>query len=356
MRPLIRPMEIDQAAECLKQSGLVAIPTETVYGLAADASNEVAVRKIFSVKERPADHPLIVHIAKIEQLPHWAKDIPDYAYALAKHYWPGPMTLILKKQAHVLDIVTGGQDSVGIRIPNHPVAQQLLEAFEGGLAAPSANRFGYISPTSAEHVQQDLGDKVDIILDGGQCGIGIESTIIDCTGETPRILRPGMISEQDILTLLKPALAHSTLNVEMDCRATRAMMPPVKPRVSGALESHYAPRTKTKLLSVKEIDQATSNENIVILSPRKPKHHGVKLYDSRIPHRKPLPNPDITHWIVMPSNPHGYAHRLYEQLHFADSLMCQEIWIESIPETAEWKGIEDRIKKASFQAINSARA
>ena len=328
MRPLIRQSQIDQAVECLRNGGLVAIPTETVYGLAADASNEAAVRKIFEAKGRPADHPLIVHIADMKDLSQWARDIPDYAFKLAEQYWPGPMTLILKKQAHVLDSVTGGQDTVGVRIPQHTVAQQLLKAFGGGLAAPSANKFGHISPTSAEHVQQHLSDVVDIILDGGNCGVGIESTIIDCSGDAPRILRPGMIT---IETGDHGGIAPT-------------------PRVSGALPSHYAPRTLTRLLGAQSIDEMLKNpeiKNIVVLSSRKPIARHVKIYDSRVPHRAPSIDPTINSWIVMPNDPHAYAQRLYEQLHFADSLMCQEIWIEEVPNAPEWKGILDRITKAS---------
>lgn len=337
MRPLIRQLQIDQAVKCLKNGGLVAMPTETVYGLAADASNEEAVRKIFATKGRPVDHPLIVHIAHLDQLAHWAHDIPEFALILAKQFWPGPMTLILKKQPHVLDAVTGGQDTVGIRIPNHPVAQQLLQTFGGGVAAPSANRFGYISPTTAQHVREDLGDKVDVILDGGNCGIGIESTIIDCTGDFPRILRPGMITIEMIETRLglSPRWGDTIEKT---------------PRVSGALDSHYAPRTKTHLFSAEKINDLIENsntKNIVILSMRKPHSHRIKMYDSRIPHRMPSPNADLIHWILMPSDQHGYAHRLYEQLHFADQLRCDEIWIEEAPNTTEWNGIIDRIKKAS---------
>jgi L-threonylcarbamoyladenylate synthase len=345
MRPLIRQTQIDQAVDCLKKGGLVAMPTETVYGLAGDASNGAAVRKIFSVKGRPENHPLIVHIARIEQCAHWAKDIPDYALKLAETYWPGPMTLILKKQAHVLDSVTGGQDSVGIRIPNHPVAQQLLQAFGGGLAAPSANRFGYISPTSAEHVREDLGDKVDMILDGGSCGIGIESTIIDCTGDSPKILRPGMITQEGVKYSFD-TLRHSQVDLLAKV-SNEYLTHNSMPRVSGALASHYAPKTTTKLLSQEEINQRRETCNIVILSTRKPTQRHVKMYDARIPHRSPSPNPDIAHWIVMPTDPHGYAHRLYEQLHFADQLQCQEIWIEDVSSAEEWNGIRDRIIKAS---------
>ncbi|MBP9726827.1 MAG: threonylcarbamoyl-AMP synthase [Gammaproteobacteria bacterium] len=342
MRPLIRQTQIDQAADCLKKGGLVAMPTETVYGLAADASNDAAVRKIFAAKGRPADHPLIVHIASIKELPHWAIEIPDYAFKLAEQYWPGPMTLILKKQAHVLDSVTGRQNTVGIRIPQHTVAQQLLKAFGGGLAAPSANRFGQISPTSAAHVQKHLGDVVDIILDGGNCGIGIESTIIDCSGDSPRILRPGMITE----TMLKDTIGlgaslrwHDTLDKT-----------PESPRVSGELPSHYAPQTLTRLLDAKTIDNILTNtetKNIVILSSRKPIIHHIKLYDSRVPHRSPYIDPNICSWIVMPTEPYAYAHHLYQQLHFADSLHCQEILIEHVPDAPEWIGILDRITKAS---------
>jgi L-threonylcarbamoyladenylate synthase len=259
------------------------------------------------------------------------------------------MTLILKKQPHVLDSVTGGQDTVGIRIPNHTVAQQLLKAFEGGLAAPSANRFGYISPTSAEHVRHDLGDRVDIILDGGNCGIGIESTIIDCSGDQPRILRPGMIDETMIQNVVGAGLVPALLKFKKGNHKGKGLplQDSTPPRVSGALDSHYAPTTKTKLLSAAEIDQCVENKNIVILSMRKPKQHRVKIYDSRIPHRTPQSNPDVVHWIVMPSDVHGYAHRLYEQLHFADQLQCDEIWIEHVPDASEWNGIRDRIVKAS---------
>ncbi len=333
MRPLIRQTQIDQAADCLKKGGLVAMPTETVYGLAADASNDAAVRKIFAAKGRPADHPLIVHIASIKELSDWAIEIPDYAFKLAEQYWPGPMTLILKKEAHVLDSVTGQQNTVGIRIPQHAVAQQLLKAFGGGLAAPSANRFGQISPTSAAHVQKHLGDVVDIILDGGNCGIGIESTIIDCSGDSPRILRPGMITlESAKWAGTKPAPTTNPM------------------RVSGELPSHYAPQTWTRLLDAKTIDNILTNtetKNIVILSSRKPITHHIKLYDSRVPHRSPYIDPNICSWIVMPTEPYAYAHHLYEQLHFADSLHCQEILIEHVPDAPEWIGILDRITKAS---------
>jgi len=334
MRPWIRQAHIDDAVACLKNGGVVAIPTETVYGLAADASNESAVSKIFSIKGRPTDHPLIVHIANLHDLAKWARDIPEYVFVLAEHFWPGPMTLILKKHANVLKCLTGGQDTVGIRIPNHPVAQQILERFNGGLAAPSANRFGYISPTTADHVRDDLNDAVDLILDGGSCAIGIESTIIDCTAESPCILRPGMITQSMIDdALLDVVVGKSSQNEVI--------------RVSGGLASHYAPKTTMQLLSAAQIDQRATVKNTVILSRRKPQQHHIKVYDSRIPYPHIMPNPDTTHWIVMPVEPCAYAHRLYEQLHVADKLCCDEIWIEQVPALPEWQGITDRITKAS---------
>jgi L-threonylcarbamoyladenylate synthase len=185
--------DIERAVALLRAGELVAFPTETVYGLGADAANPAAVAKIFAAKGRPQDHPLIVHLDGAAQLDAWARDIPAYAFELAEAFWPGPLTLILKRQPGVPDAVTGGQDTVGLRVPGHPLALELLRAFGGGLAAPSANRFGRISPTTARHVREELGEAVAMVLDGGPCQVGIESTILDCTGGAPRILRPGMV-------------------------------------------------------------------------------------------------------------------------------------------------------------------
>ncbi len=218
---------------------LVVFPTETVYGLGADASNFQAVARIYSVKGRPNDHPLIVHIASMNSMGDWASEMPDYAIALARAFWPGPMTLVLKRSESVGDFVTGGQDTVGVRVPEHPVALALLEAFERsggkGVAAPSANRFGHVSPTTAAAVVEELGDylsKDDLVLDGGACAVGVESTIIDCTGDVPKILRPGAITEEMI--------EHSTGLVVSGADE-------VAIRVSGSLESHYAPKAKVVL-------------------------------------------------------------------------------------------------------------
>ena len=227
------------AAAVLMSGGLVAFPTETVYGLGADACNAAAVARIYSVKGRPADHPLIVHVVSMDALGDWAADVPAYAIALARDYWPGPMTLVVKRSELAGDFITGGQDTVGVRVPNHPVALGLLEAFARaggkGIAAPSANRFGNVSPTTANAVSDELSDYLadsDVILDGGACAVGVESTIIDCTGDVPKILRPGAITEEMI--------EHSTGLDVLDADG-------VAIRVSGSLESHYSPLAKVVL-------------------------------------------------------------------------------------------------------------
>ena len=230
--------EIDQAVTVLRHGGLVAMPTETVYGLAADATDETAVRRIFAVKGRPADHPLIVHVADASHLAHWAAHVPDAAALLADACWPGPLTLIVPKAAHVLDVVTGGRASVGIRVPAHPVALELLHRFGGGLAAPSANRFGMVSPTNAQHVRDDLGAVVDLVLDGGHSPVGVESTIVDCTVHPPQILRPGAITGDQIEALLGDALGATT----------------GPSRAAGMLASHYSPRAQVIL--VESVEQA----------------------------------------------------------------------------------------------------
>jgi L-threonylcarbamoyladenylate synthase len=242
---------IADAAANLLAGGLVAFPTETVYGLGADACNADAVARIYSVKGRPADHPLIVHVASMDALGDWASDVPEYAIALARDFWPGPMTLVVRRSELAADFVTGGQDTVGVRVPNHPVALGLLEAFARaggrGVAAPSANRFGNVSPTTAKAVSDELGEYMadgDLILDGGACDVGVESTIIDCTGDVPKILRPGAITAQMIadstglrvggkFTYSKEDLAGITINDEA--------VDGSQIRVSGSLESHYAP-------------------------------------------------------------------------------------------------------------------
>ena len=220
--------DVDAALAVLRDGGLVAIPTETVYGLAADAANEAAVRRIFAAKGRPADHPLIVHVADATQLPRWAASVPPSAAVLAEACWPGPLTVLVPRADHVLDVVTGGRPTVGVRVPAHPLTGELLARFGGGLAAPSANRFGRVSPTTAEHVVRDLGEVpggVDLVLDGGPCPVGVESTIVDCTVEPAQVLRPGGIPTEQVERLLSGAVAPAS----------------GPSRASGMLASHYAP-------------------------------------------------------------------------------------------------------------------
>jgi L-threonylcarbamoyladenylate synthase len=259
MPPPVDAALIDRAVAILRRGGLVAVPTETVYGLAADASNPAAVRAIFAAKGRPADHPVIVHLADAAALDGWARDVPDAARRLAAAYWPGPLTLVLKRAVHVDDVITGGQDTIGLRAPAHPWTRALLQAFGGALAAPSANRFGRISPTTAEHVRADLGEKprgvVDLILDGGPCPIGIESTIVDLSGATPQLLRPGAVTRAALERILKVAVADAG---------------DAAPRASGRLESHYAPVTPLEVVPAAMLAARVaqlSDRRLAILAP-----------------------------------------------------------------------------------------
>ena len=235
------------AAEKLARGALVAFPTETVYGLGADATNSAAVARIYEVKGRPSDHPLIVHIADLKYLEQWISDIPEYGIALARNFWPGPMTLILRRSELARDFITGGQDTVGVRVPDNSLALGLLEAFHkldgAGIAAPSANRFGQVSPTTAEAVKEELGEYLserDLVLDGGPSEVGLESTIIDCTGEQPRILRPGAVTISMIEEVTGVKVANS-LSEQVNSSKQEAI------RVSGSLENHYAPKAKVFL-------------------------------------------------------------------------------------------------------------
>ena len=226
-------LDIGRAADVLRAGGLVAFPTETVYGLGADADNDQALRAVFRVKGRPETHPLIIHLHRVEQVEDWAASIPDPARKLGERFWPGPLTMILPKAARVSTVATGGQDSVGLRVPDHPLALSLLREFGGGVAAPSANRFGKVSPTTADHVRQDLGNDVDFILDGGPCTIGVESTIVDFSSGDPVILRPGGLTRERL---------EEALGGPVPIRGSGPV------RVSGQLESHYAPRAEVVIV------------------------------------------------------------------------------------------------------------
>jgi len=303
------------AAGVLIKGGLVAFPTETVYGLGADACNEKAVARIYSVKGRPADHPLIVHVASMNLLGEWAEDVPAYAIALARDYWPGPMTLVVKRSDLAGDFVTGGQDTVGVRVPNHPVAMGLLEAFARaggkGVAAPSANRFGYVSPTTAEAVSDELGSYLadgDLILDGGLCDVGVESTIIDCTGLLPRVLRPGAISA---------AMIEKTTSLNVLSAESQNLV-----RVSGALVNHYAPAAEVVL-------------------DKKP----LPGYGFIAPANIETPEGVIR--LASPINDDEFAQVLYSSLRRGDSLGLSVITVFQPNGTEIAAAIRDRLLKAS---------
>jgi L-threonylcarbamoyladenylate synthase len=316
------PANIRLAVELLRQGKLVAIPTETVYGLGADAKNSEAVKRIFAAKGRPANHPLIVHIPDKAALTDWAVDIPKLAWKLAERFWPGSLTIVLKKHHDVPMEVTGGQNTVALRVPNHPVALNVLKAFGGGIAAPSANRFCRISPTQASHVEEELGDKVDMILDGGACQVGLESTIVDLSGEFPRLLRPGQISKFEIEELLQIKLEFPENNEQI--------------HAPGMMEVHYAPLTETLL--------CTQDQVKTILQGDAFQHQhkmGIAGYFTKI-------ESDLFAKIItMPNDVDGYAQCLYGTLRALDDADLDLILIEQPPQTEEWLAVNDRLIKAT---------
>lgn len=303
-----------RAAEILRAGGLVAFPTETVYGLGADASSAAAVARLYAVKGRPPKHPVIVHFPDAAPAFDWAREVPPAALALAAAFWPGPLTLILRRSPLAGDWVTGGQDSVGLRVPSHPVAQAMLREF-GGVAAPSANRFGRVSPTSAAHVRADLGSDVDLVLEGGEADIGIESTIVDLSRGAPVLLRPGHVSRGELERVLGEVVA------EKDAAA---------PAHSGGLERHYAPRTPARLVATHALDAeiAARGSRVAVLAFSRP--------DER-----------VDYWIRMPRDPAAYAQRLYGALRELDGAGCEVILVEAPVEAPEWSAVRDRLQRAA---------
>ena len=303
------------AAQLLRAGKLVAFPTETVYGLGADASSASAMARLYAIKGRPADHPVIVHFVDAAAAFTWAREIPEAARTLAARFWPGPLTLVLKRASHVGNFVTGGQDTVGVRVPEHPLARELLGAFGGGVAAPSANRFGRVSPTTAQHVSEDLGADVDMVLDGGPCGVGIESTIVDLSRGVPVVLRPGHISAAQI----EAALAGTVSAPDGS-----------SPRVSGGLPSHYAPRTPARLVQPRDLDAEIKRlgASAAVL--------GFSAPDDR-----------VDFWLRMPRDPATYARKLYASLRELDATGCAMLLVESPPDAPEWQGVLDRLRRAA---------
>lgn len=329
------PESIAAAARAVRSGALLGLPTETVYGLAADAGSDAAVAQIFAAKGRPSDHPLIVHVADASGIDHFASEVPAFAQALVQAFWPGPLTLILPRRPGVATAATGGQDSVGLRCPAHPVAHALLAACAApgdgsdlggppvwGVAAPSANRFGRVSPTTAQHVADELGDGL-LVLDGGPCPVGIESTIVDCTRGTPVLLRPGAITRAQIAQ----ACGITLLSKED--------LPEHTPRASGTLEAHYAPNAKVRLMDAKALQTGldllgADAANMAIYA-----RAALRTRSSRLVMRR------------MPDDATATAQQLFAVLRSFDDAGVKLIWIETPPPAPEWEGVRDRLQRAS---------
>ncbi len=322
--------QIIAAATLLRDGGVVAFPTETVYGLGAEISQPAAVRRLFDIKKRPLGHPLIVHFADVSGLEHWARDVPTQALRLAERFWPGPLTLILQRSGHVPQNVTGGQDTVGLRFPDHPVAQALLAELgpARAVAAPSANRFGRISPTTAAHVKEELGEAADMILDGGPCRVGLESTIVGFDGNTPVILRPGGISMEELMEIVGK-------NVVRPSSMTRTV------RVSGSLASHYAPATPLELWRAEllwqralELEAGGARVGVATWSPQD------------LSQRRSRENKNLAHFF-MPREPVSYGRLLYASLRQWDHEGFDRLLVELPPNDSAWAAISDRLRRAS---------
>jgi L-threonylcarbamoyladenylate synthase len=312
--------DISRAAETLRRGGLVAFPTETVYGLGADADNDGALARLYAVKGRPGEHPVIVHVGAPEQLDEWAADVPVAARRLGDALWPGPLTIVVRRAGRVLDAVTGGGDTVGVRVPDQPVALALLRAFGGGIAAPSANRFGHVSPTTAADVRADLGDDVDVVLDDGPCTVGVESTIVDCTGNQLVILRPGGITRERV-----EEVSGQAVGVRSDGLV----------RAPGTLKSHYAPETTVLVVDRQELtERATAllaaGERVAVLAPR------------------PIPAfPADVLVLDAPAGADEYARVLYARLREADRRGVDVLVAVPPPETGVGVAVGDRLRRAA---------
>ena len=319
-------MTVKEAAAHIRAGELVAFPTETVYGLGADASNDAAVAKIFAAKGRPADHPLIVHLASSTQVNDYASSVPPFAQALIKAFWPGPLTVILPRKPGVATAAAGGQDSIGLRCPAHPLALEFLTACKQlgvlGVAGPSANKFGRVSPTTAQHVVQEFGAAL-MVLDGGACSVGIESSIVDCTRSAPVLLRPGVLTREQ----LSAACGQPVLSA--------GDTPDNAPRASGTLESHYAPNAKVRLMDAKAIQTALdllgADAAYIAVYARSI----VRIKSSQVMYRR------------MPDDALATAEQLFAVLRDFDAQGVKLIWIEPVPESTEWDGVRDRLARSA---------
>jgi L-threonylcarbamoyladenylate synthase len=338
---LVSP-DIAAAVDVLRQGGLVAFPTETVYGLGADATNPAGVGRIFTVKGRPRNHPVIVHVSEATAIKGWAADVPPDAWALAEAFWPGPLTLILPRADHVPDIVTGGASTVGLRVPDQPLALELLDAFGGGIAAPSANRFGRVSPTTAAHVRADLGTDVDLILDGGACTVGVESTIVDLSWGGPRVLRLGGLSVEALSHVLGHSLVVSAVAagevsgfvpVALDAEAAAEPVP-----APGTLPSHYAPEARVEVVAADAVAERAAallgeGSRVGLLAPR------------RIPGL-----PDGLDALPPAGGPQAYAKCLYQRLREADRRGLDVLLAVPPPPTGIGAAVLDRLRRAASAA------
>ena len=344
------PESVEAGAQRIRQGGLLGLPTETVYGLGADAENDAAIAQIFAAKGRPSDHPLIVHVLDASGVAHFASSVPDFAQALIAAFWPGPLTLILPRREGVAASAAGGQNSIGLRSPSHPVARSVLKAClqtldtKGqpqvpvwGIAAPSANQFGRVSPTTAAHVQGEFGADL-LILDGGPCDVGIESTIIDCTRGVPVLLRPGAISRAQ---LERACGLKVLLKDELPEHATAA------PRASGTLESHYAPKAKVRLMDARAMQAALDllAATTALGTVENRTLTRVATY-SRTPLKTESQQVQLER---MPADATATAHQLFAVLRTLDTQGVDEIWVETPPETPEWDGVRDRLQRAAVR-------
>lgn len=324
--------DIAAAVKALRAGELVAFPTETVYGLGADAGNPVALARVYAAKGRPTDHPLILHVADAAQLPAWVADLSTstarLVEQLADRFWPGPLTLVLPRAAEVSPVLTGGQASIAVRVPSHPVAQRLLRAFGSGIAAPSANRYGRVSPTRAEHVREEFPEGITI-LEGGDCEVGVESTIVSLLETPPRILRPGIIGRDQLEALIGPLAGGSSSTA---------------PRVPGSTPQHYAPQTPVELVPRDELDARiescnAAGEAVAVLARRSPETR-LALACGAAPLR-------VRRWLQAPDSAAAYAHELYANLRSLDKENAARILIEQVPASPEWDAVRDRLNRAA---------
>lgn len=322
-------VNIATAVRLLREGRTVAFPTETVYGLGADAGNPTAIRRIFELKGRPTDHPLIVHLPSAESLPDWTREIPAQAWLLAERFWPGPLTLILPRHPSVPLEVTGGQETIGLRVPDHPLALELLRSFGSGLAAPSANRFGRISPTNAADVRDELGNQIEMVLDGGQCRVGLESTIVSLVGPRPCLLRPGDISGAELSEVLGIKLETSQSSPSI--------------RAPGLLPSHYAPETPLILRPTE-----TLWSWVTLLTERDCRVAVMALTASQ----SMTGSAGKVNRVPMPLHPREYARELYASLRRLDAGSFDFIFAEKPPATLEWLAVHDRLNRAAISPSN----